>query len=365
MRSNRHLVVALVIAGLVLFAATALLGSMYHEVRRERTEGHLSRGRSLAASGSYDAAIDEYRAALRLERDNPDAARALAFALLSQERHAEAESYLRDLLRRFPTDGELNRGMARIHAARGREAEARSAYQRAIYGEWPEAAPNGRIETRFELIDYLTRTGAREEVIAELLRLKTELPPGETASLRRVATLLAEQGITDLAIETLMAARAAAPKDAELRAHLADLQLSAGRTSEARASLRSALTLAPGREDLSQRLQVVERVLALDPTLPNLRLVTRTRRARLVLSTAVAQTESCETSGEPEVQTLRKQASARLRQRVRTDAEAAEEDLALSVRLWSAASGCRSEGVEAQALTQVLQRVESGTEQPS
>ena len=96
----------------------------------------------------------------------------------------EGESYLRDLLRKDPTDGPLNRALARIHVARGRDAAARAAYQRAINGEWPGDGVTGRIETHFEFIDYLTRIGAAEDVLPELMQLRAELPPGHIAAAR-------------------------------------------------------------------------------------------------------------------------------------------------------------------------------------
>src|SRR5688572_13988111 len=98
MRPNTRLSLIIVAAGLVLFAATALLGSTYHRVREERTQQHLAAGR---AQADLAAALVEYRAALRLDRDNTDAARALALTLLEIGRTSEAETYLADLLRRF------------------------------------------------------------------------------------------------------------------------------------------------------------------------------------------------------------------------------------------------------------------------
>ena len=94
----------------------------------------------------------------------------------------------------------------------------------------PSHAAAERVETRFELIDYLTRLDAREDVLAELLRLKAELPPDRTAAMRRVADLFVQHGVTDLAIAALEPAVLVSPRDVELLAHYGDLQLSAGRS---------------------------------------------------------------------------------------------------------------------------------------
>ena len=354
----------LVFVGLLLAAlagGTALLASVYHDLRHQRTSRHVQQGHLLAERGDLQAAVREYRAALSLEREHPEAARALALSLLPLGRTTEAESYLRELLRQAPTDGALNRGLARVLAAQERHDEARAAYQRAIYGEWPAEGLSERLDTRFELIAYLTRREAQEEVVAELMRLNAELPAGHTAAARRIADLLVQQGATELGLEVLRTATTLAPDDVDLLSDLAALETAAGRPADARGTLRRALALAPARTELRDRLAVVDRVLALDPTLPGLRLVTRTRRARAVLAAAVEQTRRCDVTEEP-IAVLREDAARRLRRPARTDAEAAEEELALAQRLWAAAEGCRPDTPDARALSEVLGRVDTSAE---
>jgi tetratricopeptide (TPR) repeat protein len=365
LRSPRY-VIATVIAALALLAGgTALLASVHARVRLSRTNEHLERGNTLAGRGKLADAVDEYHAALALQRDNRTARRALALTLLSLGRLSEAESYLRDLRRDQPTDGVLNRALARIYAARGRVADARAAYQRAIYGEWPGGALEQRIATRFELIEYLKRLDAREEMVAELVRLKAELPPGHIADARHVAHLLAASGEPALAIDLLRASVLTAPRDVDLLAQLADVQAEAGRTLDARASLERAVALEPTRTALVDRLAVVNRVLALDPTLPRLRLVTRTRRARLLLAAVVEQTRACFDSPEGETARDWKDATTRLRGRAPATAEAADQEMALAARLWAAVPACHASSPEARAIQQVLQRIEPAAEPPS
>jgi tetratricopeptide (TPR) repeat protein len=365
MRSPRYIVVTVVVVLAMLCVATALLGSVHERVRISRTSAHLQRAQTLGGKGELDRAITEYHAALALERDNRAARRGLALTLLALERWSEAESYLRDLLREEPTDGVLNRALARIQAARGRDEEARSAYQRAIYGQWPAAQIEQRIATRFELIDYLRRVKAGREVVAELLTLKAELPPGQVAAARRVADLLAEAGETAPAIDLLSASAATAPRDSQLLAQLAELQIEAGRTLDARSTLGRAVALEPRRADLAERLALVNHVLALDPTLPRLRLVTRTRRARLLLAAALEQTRACEDDSQPDVALAREDAERRVRRRAPTTADAADQEIALAERIWTAASACHGSTPEALALAQVLQRIEPGAEPSS
>lgn len=357
-RSRRLLV--LVGASLaVLCGATVLLASVYHATRADRAQDHLARGEALARGDELVRAVEEYRTALSLERDSVEAERGLALALLSLGRLSEAESYLSDLLQRDPTDGPLNRGMARIHVARGRDAEARVAYQRSIYGQWPGDPLAGRIDTRFELLQYLARLDAREEVLAESLRLKAELPPGQTAAQRRVADLLLNAEAPELAIETLRAAAIAAPRDVELLAHLAEAEAATNRSRDARMTLRRALQIDPARRDLRERLAVMDRVVALDPGLPRLGLAARARRARQLLAAVFEQTRACGKELPSEMMAVRDEAALRLRRRARTDAEAADQELALAARLWSASPVCYGSTPEARALAHVLQRVEA------
>ena len=361
---NRRLLIIVAVSLSVGFGATALLTAAYHDVRAERVRQHLDRGRALAASGQLDPAARQFGAALSIDRDNLEAARAVALTLVSLERHSEAESYLSELLLGQPTAGDLNRALARIQVARGQDAAARTSYQRAIYGEWPEAAAAERIATRFEVIDHLRRAGARDEVLAELIRLKAEVPPSDTAATRRIAALLLEQGAAGLAIQTLEAAAAAAPKDAQVLAHLADVQLGERQIGDAAATLRRATAIEPEHQGLLERRRVVDRILALDPTLPGLRLVTRTRRARLVLQAAVAAARAClAVTPSAEVAAAVDHADRRLRQRVATTAESAEQDLATASALWKQFEPCHATTVEGQALTRVLERVgsESGS----
>jgi tetratricopeptide (TPR) repeat protein len=351
---RRIVLVAGVLGG--LFASTSMIASHHRAVLDRLTEQHLDRGDALTTSSELQSAAREYRAALSLDRGNDRAARSLALTLLSLGRLAESESYLRDLLRRAPTDGALNRDLARIEAATNRPRDARASYQRAVYGEWPVEDGAARTETRFELVDYLAQTGSRDEVLAELLRLTAELPAGQTAASRRAADLLVAHGAPALAADALRGALRTAPADPNLLAHLAEIETSIGQLAAARIALRRAVTVAPARSDLTHRLDVVERILAIDPTLPGLTLVTRTRRARTLLTAVSDQTRQCSAPDTADA-VLRVAMAQRLRARARTDAAAAEEELALAARVWIASPRCHGAGVEAHVLAQVLDRV--------
>jgi tetratricopeptide (TPR) repeat protein len=355
--------VAVLVALAVLFAGTTALSRWYHRERSRRARAHITTGRAYADAGRRVLAVEEYRAALLLERGDFEAERALALTLLELGQLPEAAAYLTDLLQREPASGPLNLGMARVQSARGAAAEARRWYQRAIYGEWPDEPSVGRITARFELADYLLSHGAREEVLAELLRLKAELSADDLPSQLRLATLLLRAETPDVAADVLMTAAEGHPDAAEVLSALADAQSQAGRSSEARRTLRRLLTLEPARGDVRERLLLVDRVLTLDPTLPNLRITTRIQRAHELLRTVVEETAPCTSAG-GDAAVLRQQADARLRRGIGSTSDVAEEDLARSVQLWISAAGCHGAGREAEALSRVIQRVQRSLEDP-
>jgi tetratricopeptide (TPR) repeat protein len=352
----RRLLVLVLVAMGVLAAATTLLARFYHGEQVARAARHLEAGRELMAAGATAEAVSEFRASLGLARDDPEAARLLAQALLQLGRIDEAQSYLSDLLRRYPVDGRMNRDMARVAAARGRGADAQDFYRRAIYGVWNGEPIGRRIDTRFELAEYLHATREEGELVAELLLLKGEVPAEDIAAHRRIASLLVEVNVVDQAIEVLQAAATVAPRDVALLAQLADVQAEAGQMAEARTTLRSALAVDPATPGARDQIAFINRVLALDPTLPRLRLPDRTQRAGAILTAVVQHLAACDATDEERDRSIRAMAAPYLRRGVR-DAEAAEQALRLASDLWEADPGCHDGTPEARAIERVLRVV--------
>jgi tetratricopeptide (TPR) repeat protein len=358
LQDARPLVVLVVVALGALAVATTVLARIHSGEKTTRAVRHLQEGERLLASGAVAEAVPEFRASLGLARDNPEPARRLAQALLALGRLDEAESHLRDLLGRYPVDGPANRDMARALAAKERNADALAYYQRAIYGEWRSDPLERRVDTRFELAEYLHRIGDTEELVAELLLLKTEVPPERTTLQRRLAELFMEVGLFEQAVDVLGAAAGARKGDASLLGQLAEAQVATGALSEARATLRLAIAQDPSDASLRERMVLVDRVLALDPTLPRLRLVERTRRARAVLDVVVTEIGACDVLSATHREDLRARAEPFLRA-VR-DAEAAEDALRVAAELWQEVPPCHDATPEARAIGRVLQTVALG-----
>jgi Flp pilus assembly protein TadD len=358
----RRAMVAVLAALAALFVSTTAVARWYHQERAARARAHIEAGAARAADGQLLRSAEEFRAALLLERGDPAAERALALTLYDLGRLAESESYLLVLLERDPVSGPLNLALARIRAASA-DPDARRLYQRAIYGEWPEGAGTPRLQARFELAGYLRTQATREELLAELLRLKADVPPADVAGTRRLAALFLTAGDAGQAVDVLRLARQESPRDVALLGELAAAELQAGQPADARRTLRQALAAAPERDDLRERLQIVDRVLTLDPTLPNLRLTTRARRARALLAAVVERTAACAAAGGATA-AMRARAGTRVTRRAPLTADAAEEDLALAVELWTGADRCRSGGPEGAAVAEVVERLRTVSEDP-
>jgi hypothetical protein len=95
-------------------------------------------------------------------------------------------------------------------------------------------------------------------------------------------------------------------------------------------------------------------MLALDPTLPRLRMVARARRAHDLLDAVLQQTRDCADAAE--LSGLRAEAKRRLADR-RHDAHLAEQQLDLASRMWQLSDACHPASGEAQAIDHVLRHV--------
>jgi hypothetical protein len=100
--------------------------------RRDRAETQaearrwFSEGQALAKAGRNKQAVERFRSAVAIARDNRDYQLALANALLATGKPAGAESVANEVLQRDSMDGAANLAMARIKANEGDLADAAS-----------------------------------------------------------------------------------------------------------------------------------------------------------------------------------------------------------------------------------------------
>jgi predicted Zn-dependent protease len=278
---------------LVVMGVVAGFLARDYDATRERLAGDELRAGAAVANSHPEDAVEHYRAALALDRENPVIRRALAVQLFQMDRPDEAESHLIELLQADPIDAQANLLRARIAAKREAVADAETFYQRAIYGRWSDGvAETQRIGARFELIDLLSRTGARMQARAELLRLEAE-SPDEPALQQDVARRFMALGDPTQAAEVLQRLSKEHPTDANAARRLTDALLTLGRFRDAREAASRALALDPRDRAARTRVEQINEALALDPTLRGLLPPARLRRSGELLARVLQDVDGC------------------------------------------------------------------------
>jgi tetratricopeptide (TPR) repeat protein len=288
----RHALLVALVSLLMMGAATGVLAKWYHEARTRQAEYQLGLGKRRAAEGALDAALDHYRAALALERDNRLYRRTVALALLQLHQYSEAERHLDELLEQDPVDAEANLLRARLAARRGLVENTEAYYQRAIYGRWPGDERGQRIAARFDLLAWLEQIGAMDRARAELLRLQVEVP--DTPSLQQqLARHFVTVGEPFQAVQILRGQMSRHPEDAALARQLMATALGAGRLEDARLAARRVVALNPSDDTSRRRLGELNEALSLDPTRRRLSTAERVRRSGQLLARTIALVENC------------------------------------------------------------------------
>jgi tetratricopeptide (TPR) repeat protein len=287
LKTPRRVFVAAIAVVLVMGVVTGVAARAYHDARHRGARAQFELGEAAVNAGRTADSLEHYRAALALDRDQPEYRRALAIALISLRRTAEAETHLEQILEFDPVDGEANLLLARINAGRGAVAETEAFYQRAIYGRWTNSASGSgesaarRLAARFELIEWLVQMGAIAPARAEQLRLQAEVPdvPFLQLELARRMLALGQPAPAAAILRRELERRA----DASIAADLAKAEMDMGNFVEARAAARRALNLDARDRQSRDRLAQINEVLALDPTQRGLPDAERFRRAQLLL----------------------------------------------------------------------------------
>jgi tetratricopeptide (TPR) repeat protein len=299
LKTPRRVFVATIAVVIVMGIVTGIAARAYHDARIGGARTQFELGDAAVAAGQTGTALDHYRAALALDRDHAEYRRALAIALISLRRTAEAETHLEQILEFDPVDGEANLLLARINAGRGAAsvAETEAFYQRAIYGRWAAEPAARRLAARFELIEWLVQMGAIAPARAEQMRLQAEVPdvPFLQLELARRMLALGQPAPAAVILRRELARRA----DASVAAHLAKAEMDMGRFVEARAAARRALNLDGSDRRSRDRLAQINEVLALDPSQRGLTDAERFRRAQILLARVHQDLLACTAIAEP------------------------------------------------------------------
>ena len=192
--------------------------------------------------GSWEHAVDAFRAWARAAPGDPQARLRIGAALIQADRDAEAVEVLREALALAPGDPELGHQLGRALAGAGDMAGAAAAYDRVL------AATPGHLPTLMEAVQLAI----------------SQRQPARAAAL----------------VPRLEAAAAGSPEAASARALAGRAALAAGDVEGARAQLSAALQLQPelvaalstlgmlelSRGDVARGRELITRSLALSPT---------------------------------------------------------------------------------------------------
>ena len=270
--------------------------------------------------------------------------------------------YLNEVLKRDPNNGAANLGLARIAAARGKTSDAITYYHRAIYGTWRAGEENNRLEARFELADYLKKSGLQKEAIAELLAALEQARNNDPAK-KRIGGLLLEYGSPRQAADVFREILRTNSRDVQAWASLGMAELAQEDYQAARNAFRSAVRFDPSDEQSRKQLELSERILALDPNAGGLRTSARYQRSVEILTAALTMAEAClATKTDPAASpngdlAVARKALAHRPRRGEID-DAIDMNLDLAVRLWkSAKNRCLAQQQKDEALDRVLMRL--------
>jgi CIC family chloride channel protein len=350
---------------IVLAAMVALAGFLTYYYRGERSARagrYYIDGNRLMAKDRYQEAIEQYRDALSISHGARDRL-ALARALEKAGRSSEAEIYFRELLRDKADSGPANLGLARIAVSRGRAQDALNYYHRAIYGAWPEQPEQNRTRARIELVNALGKLGKRREAQSELLALESEAPDDFVLQRQLGQLLLAY----DLPKESAGVFRKILEKDkgdAGAYASLGEAEMAQEDYRGAQRAFRAALRLNGDDTGTAKRLELVDQVLALDPTSRGLSAAERYRRSRKLLEAVVGTLDEClgMMKGTPPAWLKEPTDAARKsllrRGRPRSYGDSTDQNLDLADKLWKARAGvCPTSAAPAEPLSRLMDKL--------
>ena len=326
-------IVLAAIVGLVLFDTA--LARVDASERKAYAVREFTTGQRLIAGRKVEEGLEHLRTATMLDGENSSYGVALSQAILADGRPREAEQLLVPLLERDETDGSTNLAMARVLAKEGKVEQAKAYYHRAIYGLWPTDANKSRTAARFELIDLLAKTNAKQELLAELLPIQDD-STNDLGQRKRIAHLFVVAGSPARAVVIFREILRRDSKDADAFVGLAEAALSLGDFATARTDLLAAQKLSPEDSiNLQPRVALTDSVISLDPTQSGLSLPEQVRRSRNLLQMTLTSVRKCLGQQAPQVAAALDSATLLLVSgRSGGQAQSVEQNLSLAEQLW-------------------------------
>ncbi|MEO6778759.1 MAG: tetratricopeptide repeat protein [Gemmatimonadaceae bacterium] len=249
-------------------------------------------GTRLFHSGKFDAAAEQFSAAAAMDRENITYRVALARVTLRQGDMETAQTLLRSILQKDPTDGSANVLMARALVEQGHVEDGIAYYHSAVYGRWRPGETGSSLQARFELINLLAATNAKQALLAELLPIQDQSL--EDLTLRdSLGYLFLKAGSPARAADVFHQVLQKDEKDVRAYSGLGEASLALGNYAAAEGQFARAVRLSPNDTVIATRRDLARNLAEMNPSERGLRLSDRYQRARGMLLLTVQTVARC------------------------------------------------------------------------
>ena len=250
------------------------------------------------AAGDVNGAIDSFRKATGIDRENRAYVLALADALAAGNHTMEAQQALMRLRESDPTNAEVNLHLARLAAKTGDVNNAVLYYHSSLDGMWagPEATERRR-NVRLELIHLLIDHHDENRALSELLILDSELPDDSNAHVQ-AAKLFLKVDDARHALDDFDEAVRLDPHNADALAGAGEAAFQLGDYRKARHYLDEAVAQGERSAQTLHLLSLVRMVTSYDPLGPGLSPKERQQRLLSGLDESTQRLDACQSRGE-------------------------------------------------------------------
>ncbi len=162
-------------------------------ILRSDSETYANLGQAYAEKGDLEKATENYKKAIMMDPNNPEAHYNLGNAYLSQDRLMEAAGEYQKAIKAKPNYAKAYSNLGVVLLSIGRDDEAIEKYRRAA-----ELDPNN-VEAKFNLGTTLAEKGLLDEAVENLQKVVERLPENTVARCR-FADVLVRQGRIERAI---------------------------------------------------------------------------------------------------------------------------------------------------------------------
>jgi len=305
---------------IIVFSILALAAVDGFLAKMERAETGVEAARLFNAAKNsmdrhqYSDAIDRLNDALLIARGDREYLRTLAEAELAAGRLEGAQKTLTDVLEADSSDGLSNLLFARVLVQKGELNDGISHYHRAIYGEWTVDAARRRLDARLELVGLLARLDRKEELMAELLPLQ-EVVGDDGQIVPQLGRWFLQAGSPVRAAAIFREMLHKQPSDVDAHEGAGDAAFAMANYRTARSEFSTALRLAPENTSFHAKIELSERVLALDPTIRGLDAKERLRRSAVLMKAILDEVSHCVAAPDPDLKALLERGQALLKKR--------------------------------------------------